>query len=546
MTDLYAEGLDRNPANFVALTPLSFIERSAAVYPDYPAVVHGAIHRTWAQTYARSRQLASALAQRGLGVGDTVAVMLPNIPAMVEAHFGVPMSGAVLNTLNTRLDAQTLAFMLNHGEAKAVLVDREFAAIIQSALALLERPILVIDVDDPEYHGAGERVGEIEYEDFIAAGDPEFAWVRPADEWQAICLNYTSGTTGNPKGVVYHHRGAYTNAISNVLEWDMPKHAVYLWTLPMFHCNGWCFPWTVAARAGVNVCLRKVDAATIFDLIRREQVSHYCAAPIVHNLLVNAPAQLKEGIAHRVHAMVAGAAPPAAMIEGMEGLGFELTHVYGLTETYGPAAVCASHGDWNQLEIGERARLNSRQGVRYHLQDAVSVRDPSTMEEVPSDGETMGEIMFRGNIAMKGYLKNATATQEAFAGGWFHTGDLAVCYPDGYLKIKDRSKDIIISGGENISSIEVEDVMYRHPAVLAVAVVAKPDERWGETPCAFVELKDGAQVTAQDLIDHCKRHLAGFKVPRAIEFCELPKTSTGKIQKFELRKLAALIPAKDA
>ena len=545
MTDLYAEGLDRNPANFVALTPLSFIERSAAVYPDYPAVVHGAIHRTWAQTYARSRQLAAALAQRGLGVGDTVAVMLPNIPAMVEAHFGVPMSGAVLNTLNTRLDAQTLAFMLNHGEAKAVLVDREFAAIIQSALALLERPILVIDVDDPEYHGAGERVGEIEYEDFIAAGDPEFAWLRPADEWQAICLNYTSGTTGNPKGVVYHHRGAYTNAISNVLEWDMPKHAVYLWTLPMFHCNGWCFPWTVAARAGVNVCLRKVDAATIFDLIRREQVSHYCAAPIVHNLLVNAPAQLKEGIAHRVHAMVAGAAPPAAMIEGMEGLGFELTHVYGLTETYGPAAVCASHGDWNQLEIGERARLNSRQGVRYHLQDAVSVRDPSTMEEVPSDGETMGEIMFRGNIAMKGYLKNATATQEAFAGGWFHTGDLAVCYPDGYLKIKDRSKDIIISGGENISSIEVEDVMYRHPAVLAVAVVAKPDERWGETPCAFVELKDGAQVTAQDLIDHCKRHLAGFKVPRAIEFCELPKTSTGKIQKFELRKLAALIPAKD-
>jgi len=546
MTDLYAEGLDRNPANFVALTPLSFIERSAAVYPDYPAVVHGAIHRTWAQTYARSRQLASALAQRGLGVGDTVAVMLPNIPAMVEAHFGVPMSGAVLNTLNTRLDAQTLAFMLNHGEAKAVLVDREFAAIIRSALALVERPILVIDVDDPEYHGAGERIGEIEYEDFIAAGDPEFAWLRPADEWQAICLNYTSGTTGNPKGVVYHHRGAYTNAISNVLEWDMPKHAVYLWTLPMFHCNGWCFPWTVAARAGVNVCLRKVDAATIFDLIRREQVSHYCAAPIVHNLLVNAPAQLKEGIAHRVHAMVAGAAPPAAMIEGMEGLGFELTHVYGLTETYGPAAVCASHGDWNQLEIGERARLNSRQGVRYHLQDAVSVRDPSTMEEVPSDGETMGEIMFRGNIAMKGYLKNATATQEAFAGGWFHTGDLAVCYPDGYLKIKDRSKDIIISGGENISSIEVEDVMYRHPAVLAVAVVAKPDERWGETPCAFVELKDGAQVTAQDLIDHCKRHLAGFKVPRAIEFCELPKTSTGKIQKFELRKLAALIPAKDA
>jgi fatty-acyl-CoA synthase len=538
MTDLYAEGLDRNPANFVALTPLSFIERSAAVYPDYPAVVHGAIRRTWAQTYARSRQLASALAQRGLGAGDTVAVMLPNIPAMVEAHFGVPMSGAVLNTLNTRLDAQTLAFMLNHGEAKAVLVDREFAAIIRFALAMVERPILVIDVDDPEYHGAGARVGEIEYEDFIAAGDPEFAWLRPADEWQAICLNYTSGTTGNPKGVVYHHRGAYTNAISNVLEWDMPKHAVYLWTLPMFHCNGWCFPWTVAARAGVNVCLRKVDAVTIFDLIRREQVSHYCAAPIVHNLLVNAPAPLKEGIAHRVHAMVAGAAPPAAMIEGMEGLGFELTHVYGLTETYGPAAVCASHADWKQLEIGERARLNSRQGVRYHLQDAVSVRDPHTMEAVPSDGETMGEIMFRGNIAMKGYLKNPTATQEAFAGGWFHTGDLAVCYPDGYMKIKDRSKDIIISGGENISSIEVEDAIAAHPAVLFVAVVARPDPKWGEHPCAFVELRQGATATESEIIAFSRTKLAKFKLPRTIVFTPLPKTATGKIQKYALRETA--------
>jgi fatty-acyl-CoA synthase len=545
MTHLYAEGLERNPANFVALTPLSFIERSAAVYPQYPAVVHGAVRRTWAQTYARSRQLASALTRRGLGVGDTVAVMLPNIPAMVEAHFGVPMSGAVLNTLNTRLDAETIAFMLNHGEAKAVLVDREFATILRRALAMVERPILVVDVDDPEYQGDGERVGEIEYEDFIAAGDPEFAWRRPTDEWDAICLNYTSGTTGNPKGVVYHHRGAYTNAISNVLEWDMPKHAVYLWTLPMFHCNGWCFPWTVAARAGVNICLRKVDAQAIFDLIRHERVSHYCGAPIVHNLLINAPAALKAGITHRVHAMVAGAAPPATMIEGMEGLGFELTHVYGLTETYGPATVCAAHADWAQLGIGERARLNSRQGVRYHLQDAVAVLDPYTLQPVPADGETMGEIMFRGNIAMKGYLKNPTATQEAFAGGWFHTGDLAVCYPDGYLKIKDRSKDIIISGGENISSLEVEDVLYRHPAVAAVAVVAKPDERWGETPCAFVELKTGAQVSAQELIAHCKQHLPGFKVPRAVEFCELPKTSTGKIQKFELRKRAGSVRAID-
>jgi fatty-acyl-CoA synthase len=525
MTHIYTDGLERNEANFVALTPLSFIERAATVYPDYPAVVHGALRRTWEHTYARTRRLASALVRRGIGVGDTVAVMLPNIPAMVEAHFGVPMSGAVLNTLNTRLDAETIAFMLNHGEAKVVLVDPEFAATLKRALAMVERPIVVIDVDDAQYPGAHERIGEIEYEDFIAGGDPLFAWRRPADEWDAICLNYTSGTTGNPKGVVYHHRGAYTNAISNVLEWDMPKHAVYLWTLPMFHCNGWCFPWTVAARAGVNVCLRKVDAQAIFDLIRSEKVSHYCGAPIVHNLLVNAPAALKQGIGHRVHAMVAGAAPPAAMIEGMEGLGFDLTHVYGLTETYGPAAVCASHEQWSQLEVGERARLNSRQGVRYHLQDAVAVLDAHTLQPVPADGET---------------------TQEAFAGGWFHTGDLAVCYPDGYVKIKDRSKDIIISGGENISSIEVEDVLYRHPAIMAVAVVAKPDPRWGETPCAFVELKADAQVSAAELIEHCKRHLAGFKVPRAIEFCELPKTSTGKIQKFELRKRAGSLPAIDS
>jgi fatty-acyl-CoA synthase len=542
MSQLYSVGLEQNPANYAVQTPLGFIERSAAVYPERLAVVHGAVRRNWRDTYARARRLASALVRWGIGRDDTVAAMLPNIPAMVEAHFGVPMAGAVLNTLNTRLDAETLAFMLNHGEAKVLLVDREFSAVMRRAVAQLERPIRIVDVDDPEYTGPGERIGEIEYEDWLAAGDPDFAWLRPDDEWQAICLNYTSGTTGNPKGVVYHHRGAYTNAISNVLEWDMPKHAVYLWTLPLFHCNGWCFAWTVAARAGVNVCLRKVDPAAVFDLIRRERVTHLCGAPIVHTMLINAPQSVQAGIEHRVHVMVAGAAPPAAMIEGMEGLGFELTHVYGLTEVYGPAAVCAQHESWRALSIAERAQLNSRQGVRYHLQDAVAVLDPQTMEPVPADGETMGEIMFRGNITMKGYLKNPTATEEAFRGGWFHSGDLAVCYPDGYIKIKDRSKDIIISGGENISSLEVEDVLYRHPSVLAVAVVAKPDLRWGETPCAFVELKAGAEGDAAALIAHCKHYLAGFKVPRYVVFCELPKTSTGKIQKFELRKRAAALP----
>ncbi|PTB16873.1 acyl-CoA synthetase [Trinickia symbiotica] len=543
--EMYETGLDKNAANYTALTPLKFIERSAAVYPSRLAVVHGSVRRTWAETYARTRRLASALSARGIGFGDTVAVMLPNTPAMVEAHFGVPMIGAVLNTLNTRLDAATLAFMLNHGEAKAIFVDREFSAVMRTVLAGVERPILVVDVDDPMYEGSGERIGEIEYEALLEGGNPAFEWQPPSDEWNAISLNYTSGTTGNPKGVVYHHRGAYTNAISNILEWDMPKHAVYLWTLPMFHCNGWCFPWTVAARAGVNVCLRKVEPKTIFDLIRNERVTHYCGAPIVHNMLVNAPAELKAGIEHRVNAMVAGAAPPAALIESLEKLGFELTHVYGLTEVYGPAAVCPQQEEWKSLDIGERARLNARQGVAYHLQDAVVVLDRDTMAPVPADGETIGELMFRGNITMKGYLKNPTATEEAFRGGWFHSGDLGVVYPDGYIRIKDRSKDIIISGGENISSIEVEDVLYRHPDVLAVAVVAKPDERWGETPCAFVELKAGATATAADLIAHCKAHLAGFKVPRAVEFCELPKTATGKIQKFELRKRARSVAAID-
>ncbi|MEG2047971.1 MAG: acyl-CoA synthetase [Comamonas sp.] len=536
----YNEHLDRNAANFAPLSPLGFIERTATVYPDRLAIVHGDLRQTWGQTYRRCRQLASALQQAGVVKNDTVAVMLPNTPPMVEAHFGVPMSGAVLNTLNTRLDAETLAFMLDHGEAKVLIVDPEFSALIAKALPLRQStaPLTVIRVEDALYGEAAVQLGETTYEDFVAQGDPEFTWDLPADEWDAIALNYTSGTTGNPKGVVYHHRGAAINAISNVLEWDMPKHAVYLWTLPMFHCNGWCFPWTVAARAGVNVCLRRVDPQSIFDAMRNHGVTHYCGAPIVQSLLVNAPAAMKAGVPAGIKAMVAGAAPPASMIEGMEAMGFDLTHVYGLTETYGPATVCAKHAEWDQLDIGERARLNARQGVRYHLQRDAQVMDPETMQPVPHDGETMGEIMFQGNIAMKGYLKNPQATDEAFRGGWFHSGDLAVQYPDGYIKIKDRSKDIIISGGENISSIEVEDVLYRHPAVLAAAVVAKPDEKWGETPCAFLEIKPGATVTEADIVAHCKQHLAGYKVPRSIVFGELPKTSTGKIQKFELRKLA--------
>ena len=544
MTSMFDQDLPPTAANYAAMSPLTFLERTAQVYPNRLAVVHGlgaqTVRQTWSQTYDRCRQLASALTSAGVGKNDTVAVMLPNTPPMVEAHFGVPMAGAVLNALNTRLDPETVAFMLDHGEAKVVIVDPEFSATLKKALALRQstKPLLVIDVQDALYTGPSERLGATDYEAFLAQGDPHFAWQLPDNEWDAIALNYTSGTTGNPKGVVYHHRGATTNAISNILEWDMPKFAAYLWTLPMFHCNGWCFPWTLAARAGVNVCLRKVDAQSIFDMMREHQVTHYCGAPIVHGLLVNAPADMKVALPSGVKAMVAGAAPPASMIEGMEQMGFDLTHVYGLTEVYGPATVCAKHDDWQQLPIGERARLNARQGVRYHLEREVCVLDPETMLPVPHDGETMGEIMFKGNITMKGYLKNPKATEEAFAGGWFHSGDLAVQYPDGYIKIKDRSKDIIISGGENISSIEVEDVLYRHPDVLAAAVVAKPDARWGETPCAFVELKAGATTTAQAMVDHCKQHLAGFKVPRAIVFGELPKTSTGKIQKFELRKQA--------
>ena len=534
----YDRGLDKCAANHVPLSPLSFLERTAQIYPDRPSVIHGARRFTWRETYARCRRLASALTSRGIGRGDTVAVMLPNVPAMVEAHFGVPMTGAVLNTLNTRLDPEAIAFMLSHGEAKVLITDPEFAAIIAPALELLEGPKpLVIDALDAEYP-VTTRLGEIEYEDFLAKADPEFKWSLPADEWDAIALNYTSGTTGNPKGVVFHHRGAYLNSASNIISWGMPQHAVYLWTLPLFHCNGWCFAWTLAANAGVNVCLRKVDVALIYELIRTHKVSHFCGAPIVHGMLINAAEGLRAGIEHKVSALIAGAAPPAAIIEGMERIGFDITHVYGLTETYGPASVCAKHPEWDDLPIAQRAERNGRQGVRYHMQEAITVLDPQTMEPVPADGETMGEIMFRGNLVMKGYLKNEKATEEAFAGGWFHTGDLAVLHPDGYVKIKDRSKDVIISGGENISSLEVEDVLYRHPAVMTAAVVARPDEKWGEVPAAYIEVKEDAKVTVEDIIAHCREHLARYKVPKHVEFCVLPKTSTGKIQKFVLRQQA--------
>jgi fatty-acyl-CoA synthase len=537
MTSMFDQGLGKNQANHAPLTPLTFLERAAYVYPDRLSVVHGTQSFTWKQTYDRCRRLASALARLGVGRNDTVSVMLPNTPPMYEAHFGVPMCGAVLNTLNTRLDAETIAFMLRHAEAKVLITDREFSAIVGMALALLEVKPIVIDVDDPAFEG-GKRLGTIEYETFLAGGDPEYAWVNPADEWDAISLSYTSGTTGDPKGVVYHHRGAHLNAISNILNWGMPHHAVYLWTLPMFHCNGWCFPWTVAERAGVNVCLRRVEAKAALDAIRDHGVTHMCGAPIVYSMLINAPAELLAGLSHKIQGQVAGAAPPAAIIEGAERIGIDLTHVYGLTEVYGPASVCSKQDDWAAMPIDRRAERNGRQGVRTPLQEALTVLDPETMRPVPWDGETMGEIMFRGNITMRGYLKNPAATEKAFEGGWFHTGDLAVMQPDGYVKIRDRSKDIIISGGENISSIEVEETLYRHPAVLTAAVVAQPDPKWGETPRAYVELKPGATVTEDELRQFCRQHMAGFKVPKAIVFGDLPKTSTGKIQKFALRELA--------
>jgi fatty-acyl-CoA synthase len=532
----YTQGLDRNAANFVALSPLSFLERSAAVYPQRRVIVYGERVQDWRTTYARCRRLASALAGLGVRSGDTVAVMLPNVPAMFEAHFGVPMAGAVLNTLNTRLDAEAIAFQLQHGEARVLLTDREFAGVVGPALALLggQRP-LVVEVDDdsaPE----GARLGEIGYEQLLQRGDPAFAWQLPADEWDAIALNYTSGTTGNPKGVVTHHRGAYLNAANNVIAWSLPHHPVYLWTLPMFHCNGWCFPWTMALVAGTSVCLRRVDPALVWPLVRRERVTHLCGAPIVYSMLINAPAELRAGLAQPLQGLIAGAAPPAAVIEGCEAAGIALTHVYGLTEVYGPGAVCAKQQEWQALPADEQARLNGRQGVAYPLQQAVAVLDPATLLPVPADCETMGEIFFRGNVVMKGYLKNPQATAEAFAGGWFHTGDLAVLHPDGYVKIKDRSKDIIISGGENISSIELEDVLHRHPAVLLAAVVALPDAKWGEVPCAFVELKPGAQLDEAALLAFCREHLARFKVPKRIVFGEVPRTSTGKVQKFLLRE----------
>jgi fatty-acyl-CoA synthase len=533
----YETGLGRNAANYTPMTPVDFIARAAEVHGDRLAVVHGPIRRNWAQTYERVRRLASALERRGIGQSDTVAVLLPNIPAMVEAHFGIPMLGAVMNALNTRLDAASLGFMIKHGEAKMLIADSEYAATVKEIVRHSPHLQLVI-VDDVLGPGPADIAGAVDYEALLAEGDPDYGWRFPDDEWNAITLSYTSGTTGNPKGVVYHHRGAATNAISNILEWDMPRHAVYLWTLPMFHCNGWCFPWTVALRAGVNVCLRKVDAQACFDLIRQEKVTHYCGAPIVHSVLANAPDAMRAGIDWVVKGMVAGAPPPSSLLARTTSIGFELTHVYGLTEVYGPATVCAEQEAWTALSPRDQAVMKARQGVRYHLEAGASVFDPETMQPVPDDGETIGEIMFRGNICMKGYLKNEEATQKAFAGGWFHTGDLAVLCPDGYIKIKDRAKDIIISGGENISSIEVEDVLCRHPAVLMAAVVAMPDPKWGETPCAYVELKSGAAATEQEIIEHCRAHLARFKVPKSVVFVVLPKTSTGKIQKFVLRQQA--------
>ena len=540
--NIYEQGLAKTAANFVALSPTSFVERSAEVFGDLEAVVHGSRRYRWRETRERAARLASALAGFGVGRGTTVSAMLHNTPEMVEAHYAVPALNAVLNTLNTRLDAALIAWQLNHCESTVLLADRELSPTVAAALAILReqhgRVPVVIDVCDSEYRGPGERVGGHEYETLLAANAPLERLAGPADEWDAIAVSYTSGTTGDPKGVVTHHRGAYLNAVCNAATWTMPHFPRYLWTLPMFHCNGWCFPWTVALLGGTHVCLRKVEAAAIFDAIRDERVDHYCAAPIVHNLLIAAPESMRAGIDHRVRAMVAGAAPPAAMIEGMAGIGFDITHVYGLTEVYGPASVAVKRPAWRDESLSEQTRLNGRQGVRYALEEAMTVRDPATMAEVPADGETMGEIMFRGNIVMKGYLKNEKATAEAFAGGWFRTGDLAVLEPDRYVKIRDRSKDVIISGGENISSIEVEDALYRHPAVLACAVVARPDPKWGETPLAFVEVKEGATVTADELIAHCRGLLAGYKVPREIRFETIPKTSTGKIQKFQLRERA--------
>jgi fatty-acyl-CoA synthase len=539
---IYDQDLERTAANYVPLSPVSFIERTAEVFGDLAAVVHGERRYRWGETRERSARLAAALRALGVGRGTTVSAMLTNTPEMIEAHYAVPALDAVLHTLNTRLDAPLLAWQMQHCEAAVLISDREFSGVMRAALGILReqygRTPLVIDVCDTEFTGAGERLGGYEYEALLAAHPPLNHLEGPSDEWDAIAVSYTSGTTGNPKGVVTHHRGAYLNAVCNAVSWSMPQFPRYLWTLPLFHCNGWCFPWTVALLAGTHVCLRKVDARAIFDAMRMHGVDHYCGAPIVHNLLINADPAWREGITQRVRAMVAGAAPPAAMIEGMQRIGFDLTHVYGLTETYGPAALAARRLLWSEASLAEQVRLNGRQGVRYVLQEGMTVIEPQTMQEVPPSGEALGEVMFRGNIVMKGYLKNPAATAQAFAGGWFHTGDLGVLESDRYVKIRDRSKDVIISGGENISSLEVEDALYRHPAVQACAVVARPDPKWGESPLAYVELKSGATATAEELILHCRGLLAGYKVPREVRFEEIPKTATGKIQKFLLRERA--------
>ena len=541
MATPYDAGLDRNPANFQPLTPLSFLERAAAVHPDQTAIIHGARSWSYRDFYTRAKRLGSALAKRGIKGSDTVAAVLANTPAMLEAHYGVAMAGAVLNTINTRLDAAVIAFQLDHGEAKALIVDREYSKVAKDALARCQARPLVIDYDDPEFTGSGERLGNVEYEDFLREGDPDFAWTMPADEWDAITLNYTSGTTGDPKGVVYHHRGAYLLAMANVITCAMAKHPVYLWTLPMFHCNGWCFPWTLSVVAGTHVCLRGVRAAPIYEAIAAHKVTHMCGAPIVMSTLLNATAAEKKPLPHTVEFVTAAAPPPEAVLAAMKAAGFNVTHVYGLTETYGPASVNDWHREWDALDGAEQAAKKARQGVAYPVLQALDVRDPETLQPVPRDGRTLGEVMFRGNVVMKGYLKNQKASETAFAGGWFHSGDLGVIHPDGYVQLKDRSKDIIISGGENISSIEVEDALYKHPAVQVVAVVAKPDDKWGETPCAFVELKPGMTATAEELIAWCRQNLAAYKCPRYVVFAEVPKTSTGKLQKFKLRDAAKAV-----